>query len=109
MSIEPDALKSLQLARWTISGALSSTLLLMTGKALLNRSLDPRETLLVNNRYLRMAPRLAVSVVVICLPIKHNIDTTAFLGIIVGLLQLLISLEYMAGMEKGFPWFEMKN
>ena len=100
---------SLLLARWTISAALSGTLILMTAKALLNRSLDTIGTLVVDHRYLRLAPRVAICVIIMCLPIVKDLDTTTFLGVLVALLQLVIFWELVAGMEKGFKFFEPKD
>ena len=84
-------------------------MLFMTSKSLLNRSLDPPGTLLINNRYLRMVPRAVVCIVVMCVPIVQNIDTSNFLGILIGLLQPLILWELVASMEKGWKWFEPKD
>lgn len=81
----------------------------MTGKSLLNRSLDPPGTLVINSRYLRMVPRFIVCIVTMCLPIVNDFHTTAFLGVIVSLLQTLTLWEYLAAMEKGFLFFEPKN
>jgi hypothetical protein len=81
----------------------------MTLKALLNRSLDRPGTLLVNNRYLRMAPRAVVCIVAICLPAVNEINTVTFLGSLVGLLQTLAWWEVMAAMESGAKWFEPKE
>jgi hypothetical protein len=81
----------------------------MTGKTLLNHSLDPPGTLVVNHRYLRMAPRAVACIVTMCLPIVNGIRTTVFLGIIVGLLQSLILWEFVAAMEEGFQFFEPKD
>jgi hypothetical protein len=88
---------------------MTGTVLLMTGKALLNKSLDPPRTLVINNRYLRMVPRVMVCIVVMCLPIINDINATAFLGILVALLQSLTLWEYVAAMEKGFQFFEPKD
>ena len=100
---------SLLLARWAISASLSGTLLLMTAKSLLNRSLDTPGTLFVDHRYLRMAPRVVFCIVIMCLPIINDIQTSTFLGIIIGLLQFLILWELIASMEKGFRFFEPKD
>jgi hypothetical protein len=100
---------SLLLARWTISASLFATLLLMTLKSFLNRSLDRPGTLFINNRYLRMAPRAMVGIAVMCLSIVKYINTVTFLGIILALLQFLILWETVAAMEKGFQWFEPKD
>jgi hypothetical protein len=105
----PSETHSLLLARWTISASLFATLLFMTLKSLLNRSLDRPGTLFVDNRYLRMAPRAMVGIMVMCLPIANDINTAAFLGILVALLQSLILWEMIAAMEKGFQWFEPKD
>ena len=54
----------------------------MTLKSLLNRCLDTPGTLLVDNRYLRMAPRAVVCVIVICLPAIEDISPYTFLGVL---------------------------
>jgi hypothetical protein len=108
-SLAEDKYSSLLLARWTISASLTGTLLLLTVKALLNRSMDPPGTLVIDSRYLRMAPRAIVCIVTMCLPIINDFNTTAFLGTLVGQLQLLILWELVAAMEKGFRFFEPKE
>jgi hypothetical protein len=105
----PDMAHSVFLARWTISASLDSTLLWMTLRSLLNRSLDTPGTLLVDNRYIRMVPRAVVSVIFLCLPVVEDISPYTFLSVIMALLQSLILWELVAGMEKGAKLFEPKD
>jgi hypothetical protein len=108
-AFDPGKEYGLLLAHWTISASLDATLVWMTLKSLLHRSLDTPGTLLVDNRYLRMAPRAVVCVIVICLPAIEGISPYTFLGVIVGMLQLLIQWEGVAAMEKGAKLFEPKD
>jgi hypothetical protein len=91
----------LRQVRWTISGALTSVLVCMTGLALLNKSLDKPGTLLVDNRYLRMGMRAVVIMVVLCLPTQRVMGHGIYVGIIVTLLQVTTWWEYLAGLERG--------
>ena len=99
----------LYLARWTISGSLSATVVFMTGIAILNHSLDDPGTLLIDNRYLRMAPRAMVCIVVMCLPLIPHLSAWLFLSILLCLLQPLILWEFIAAMDKGFTFLEPKD
>ncbi len=81
----------------------------MTVKALLNRSLDGPHSLLVSNRYIRMAPRGFVIIVAMCLPIKTDMTITVALGSLLALLLPLILWEYVAAMETGSRIFEPKE
>jgi hypothetical protein len=81
----------------------------MTLKSLLNRGLDNPGTLLVDSRYIRMAPRAVACVIIMCLPAVNDISPSTFFGIILALLQCLILWEVVASMEKGAKWFEPKD
>ena len=93
---------------WTITGAFSAVLLCMTGKALLNRSLDRPGTLKVGNRYLRTIPRILLIVFVLCLNIPKHIGPRPFLGMICCAQQVVLLAEHVMGMDKQAKWIEPK-
>lgn len=101
--------KSLNRARFTVSSALTTVIICITAKALLNKSLDTPGTLLVNNRYIRMAPRLIVVIVAMCLPIKTGMAVGASMGVLLAMLLPLILWEYIAAMERGSRLIEPKE
>lgn len=64
--------------------------------------------MLLNNRYLRLLPRLCVVIVLptLCL---HDFDTPVVpLGIITGTLYFLVLWEWIASMDKGLRFLEPK-
>jgi hypothetical protein len=81
----------------------------MTLRSFLNRSLDTPGTLLVDNRYIRMAPRAVVSVIYLCLPAVEDISPYTFMAVIMALLQSLLLWELVAAMEKGAKLLEPKD
>lgn len=87
-------------AKWTVSGSLSVVLVCQTIIALLSRSLDDPKTLKVNNRYLRMLPRLLVIAVAVFLPIDRSLTVIPFLGILAPVCFICILWEWWASLEK---------
>jgi hypothetical protein len=96
-------------ACWTVSAALSAALVCMTIATLLNRCLDGPGTLLISNRYIRLAPRAMLVVVLMCLPIKTDITTGSFLLIIMVLMLVINFWEHVVALEKGGRLFEPKE
>jgi hypothetical protein len=95
-------------AHWTVSAALSTALVSMTIAVLLNQSLDGPGTLLINNRYIRLVPRILLIVMVMCLPIT-GIKTPWFFFFIMGLMVLVGLWEHVASLDKGCRLFEPKE
>jgi hypothetical protein len=96
-------------ALWTASISLGVTLVCMTHVGLLNRSLDPPKTLVINSRLLRLAPRLPATVLIICLPLFKNISGATWCGSAIGILYFIFFFESYAGMERNWTLFEPKN
>jgi hypothetical protein len=92
--------------RWLISGTLSAVLLCMTAIALLNESVDTSKSLIVNNRYLPLGARGASVIVLLCLPVKRDLNNGIFLATIVGLLQVTVWWELISGLERGTKFIE---
>ena len=90
-------------AIWTISISLCVALSSMTGLQLCDKPLDPPGTLKINNRYVRLAPRIPFLAITLCLPLVQDFQHNPFT--MVGVLALLtISLmiwETSASMEAG--------
>ncbi|KAI4251470.1 MAG: hypothetical protein LQ352_004832 [Teloschistes flavicans] len=93
-------------ARWTVSFNLALILLCQTLATLMHRSLDPPRTLKVNNRYLRVLPRILLIPIVICLAIDRTMNSLTFLGIISGLLLACLPWEWWASLEHDGGVFE---
>lgn len=111
-SAEPDSEEldfSQQQAKWTVGAGLAAVLLCMTLRTLLNRPFDNPGTLLIDNRFARLAPRLAVVAVSFGLPAVTSLGVGSFLGTIMGMLQFVVFWEFIVGMEKGAKLFEPKK
>jgi hypothetical protein len=96
-------------ALWSASIALAVVLFSMTHIALLNRSLDKPKTLVVSSRWVRLAPRIPVIVVIVCLPLIKNLNGSSWCGGAVVVLYLLFTWEWLAGLEKNWTFFEPKD
>ncbi|KAE8451011.1 hypothetical protein EG329_005451 [Mollisiaceae sp. DMI_Dod_QoI] len=103
---KPDAILN---ALWSASISLAVALLSMTLIALLNRPLDPPKTLLVNNRYVRLAPRLPVIITIACLPQIKDLTGTWWCGAVNWLLWTLFFWELIVGLEKDWRFIEPKG
>lgn len=93
-------------ALWSASGSLSLALFSMTCIALLNRPLDKPKTLFVNDRYLRLAPRIPAIVAIMCIPLIKNLTAQGWCGGAVTTLYVVFLWEMVAGLESGWQWFE---
>ena len=93
-------------AKWVVSISLSIAIVCQTGIALLSRSLDRKGSLKVNNRYVRLLPRLLVVAIVVCLPIDRKMTGRIFMTIIVSLLLGCLDWEWIVSLERGGGLFE---
>ncbi|KAI9830726.1 MAG: hypothetical protein M1819_005390 [Sarea resinae] len=97
-------------AQYTASITLAASLLLMAVIALLNASRDPPGTLLVGNRYVRLAGRVVAAVVLCVLPLPHvRMAGRRYLPVVVGLLYSCMLWEWIAGLERGARWLEPRG
>jgi len=97
------------LAVWSASTSLASVILSMTHIALLNRPLDRRNTLVINSRYVRLAPRIPAIVLIMCLPLIHNLTGSWWCGGASTILAIVYTWESFAGLEKDWKFFQPKN
>lgn len=81
-------------AKWVFSISLATVLVMQTLIALLSKSLDGKWTLKVDNRYLRLLPRLAAVAVALCLPIREQLVASVFLTILVLMLVVILLWEW---------------
>lgn len=86
-------------AKRTVSITLALILMNQTLVALLNRSVDPPGALKINNRYLRLLPRMLL-IPVVCLPIDRHMTSLTFLGIVSGLLLICLPWEWWASLQR---------
>ena len=96
-------------AFWTASTSLSVVIVQLTAIALLNYPLDKPQTLVVNSRYARLAPRVLAIVIVMCLPLIHGLRGTGWCGASTIVLWALFLWEWLAGLEKNWKFFEGKD
>jgi len=97
------------LAVWSASTSLAIVVLSMTHIALLNRPLDKPNTLVVNSRYIRLAPRIPAIVLIMCLPLIHNFTGSSWCGGASIILALVYMWESFAGLEKDWKFFQPKG
>ena len=81
----------------------------MTMIALLNRSLYKPETLLVNSRWIRLAPRIPGIILIVCLPLIKSLNAGTWCGAVASILYGVFLWEWMAGMEKDWKILEPKS
>jgi hypothetical protein len=96
-------------AKWTAGVSLAITLLCMTAMSLLTRPLDRPGTLKIDNRYIRLAPRVLVAVIIACVPIAANLSIEGFLSVMMYLLWAVSVWEWGAGLESSGKIFESKR
>lgn len=98
---DPRLAEAVYTAKWMVSSNISITIVCQTIIALLSRSLDHKGTLKIDNRYLRLFPRLLVIVVALCLPIGRRLGVVAYFGILASILVLCLMWEWTASLERG--------
>jgi hypothetical protein len=96
-------------ALWSASISLCSAIFGMTLVALLNRPLDKPKTLLINSRWIRLAPRLPAVALIICLPLIPNLDAGIWCGAATSTLYVVFLWEWIAGLEKNWKLIEPKE
>jgi hypothetical protein len=94
---------------WLVSISLAVSISSMTFQALLDKSMDPPGTLMMNNRYVRLAGRTVYIIIIMCIPTIGHIDKVLFLGIISILLSFVIHWEWVGALEKGGGFLEPKG
>ena len=103
---DPELTQIIYTAKWAVSISLSIAVTCQSGIALLSRSLDPKGSLKISNRYVRLLPRLLVVAVVTCLPIDRNMPGATFLFIIVLALFGSLIWEWFVSLERGGGFLE---
>jgi hypothetical protein len=96
-------------AIWSASTSLAIVMFSMTCIALLNRALDKPRTLVINSRWIRVAPRIPAIVVIMCLPLVENLAGQTWCGAVSFTLWLVFLWEMITGLEKGWKFFEPKD
>ncbi len=80
----------------------------MTCVALLHRSLDKPNTLVVNSRWIRLAPRVPAIALIMCLPLM-NLTGSSWCGLACIVTYVVFLWEVFAGMEKDWKWLQPKD
>jgi hypothetical protein len=93
-------------AIWSASVSLAIVMFSMTCIAVLNRALDKPKTLVINSRWVRLAPRLAAIVFIVCFPLIKNITGASWCASVSVTLWIVFMWEMAAGLEKGWKFFE---
>jgi len=92
-------------ATWSASTTLAMVLFSMTSIALLNRPLDKPNTLVINSRWIRLAPRLPAIVVILCLPVIHGLSGGEWCAASCVLIYMVFFWELIAGLESNVCLF----
>ena len=87
-------------AKWTTCITLSLVITCMTVGALLHSSQDRPGTLKINNRYIRLAPRIIVVVVSLLLPLSKEMQGSTLLGTTLIATYSCFMWEYTASLDK---------
>ena len=93
-------------AKWTASTAFSVIIFCMTVQALLSRSLDKPGTAKIDNRYVRLAPRVLMIVVSVLLPLRKEMNGSSMLGILLTLIYICFMWEFIGSLAKGSEFVE---
>jgi hypothetical protein len=105
---ESDVKRATHYAIWSASTTLSITLFSMTCVALLHRSLDKPNTLVINSRWLRLGARVPAIIVIMCLPLM-NLSGSSWCGLATIVIYVVFLWEAFAGLEKDWKWFQPKD
>jgi low temperature requirement protein LtrA len=96
-------------AIWTCASSISIVVLSMLALAFLDIPLDKPGTLRIDNRYIRMGGRVVYITIIMCVPIKTNIDPAVFLAVAAAGLVALTMWEWNSSLEKGGGFIEPKG
>ncbi len=78
----------------------------MTVIALLNLPLDRPKTLIINSRWIRLAPRIPALAVICCLPLSEHLSGAGWCGGVTTTLYAVFLWEWIAGMERNWKLLE---
>lgn len=96
-------------AVWTCATSLAIIMLSMIILALLDQPLDKPGTLRVDNRWIRLSGRMIYIIIIMMLPLYHDLDSELFLGVASGLFVALTMWEWNASLEKGGGFIEPRG
>lgn len=99
---------TLRIATVTAFMSLAVILFTQTALALLNKPLDKPKTLLVNSRYIRLAPRVLAVVALFVMWVCDWQDPNAIIGFMALVCWLVFAWEANVGRERGGGIFEPK-
>jgi hypothetical protein len=105
---EADVKRATHYAVWSASTSLAITLFSMTGVALLHRSFDKPDTLVINSRWIRVAPRFPAMALILCLPLMQ-LSGSSWCGLASLVIYVVFLWEQYAGLEKDWRWFQPKE
>lgn len=93
-------------AKWTVAVTLAGTVSCMTLLTVLSHSLDRPGTKKIDNRFMRMAGRLGVVVLALCLPVKESMSGSTMIGIDLAALGTCSIWEWAAAVDKDGGFIE---
>ncbi|KAK0123388.1 hypothetical protein ONS96_010379 [Cadophora gregata f. sp. sojae] len=90
---------------WLLCGGLGIGLFCLYIIALLHRSNDAPGTLMLPKHY-RLMFRPICAIIIICLPLSHDLDITSFLSIIMALISFIVIWENVTSLMRGAKFWE---
>lgn len=93
--------RNMYTAKWVVAVSFATTVLSLTIIALLSKSLDEPGTCKVQNRYVRLGPRLGLVVVALLLPLHLEMAGSLYLTTVAMLMWAVLIWEWVATLEKG--------
>ncbi|KAF8594592.1 hypothetical protein BDV93DRAFT_549179 [Ceratobasidium sp. AG-I] len=94
--------------RWYFAGGLGVALISMALIGATHRGLDPTGTSRIG-RYTQLLFRVAVGIIIICLPLAHDLSPLNMLGISAGLTAFLVIEETYGKLHRGEPLAKMSG
>lgn len=104
-----DSRSALIAAKWTATTSLGIALFCFTAKDLLNKCLDRPGTLLIDNRYIRLAPRIILACILVCINIGDPLSPQSLISVVMSMIWVVGVWEWISGLEKGARLVEPKN
>lgn len=104
---DPSVGYTLNAAQWISSSSFSLIIATMTFISLLNKPIEAPHKLMVDNRYLRILPRLMIVIIAPCLPLR--LEPQYHIGTLAGLIAAVSIWEYFASWNRDGKFFEPKH
>ena len=99
----------LRTALWTSSISLALALTTMTLATLMNKSHDKPKTLLIDNRLVRLLPRVLVIIATLCIPIRKTLSGDSWLVSNFAMMWFIVIWEWTTSLDRDWGFFEPRD